>query len=140
MLLQVEVGDVESELVDLAEFGLDEFFVDVGSERFLEELAVLGHLDRFVEIVRQRRNVQSLTLDRRKLIKILRHRIRTGVLLSTPSSPAESITLKARYGLHVGSGKRSSIRVATSLPGLYCGIRTAADRFRSAHAMYTGAS
>ena len=72
MLLQVELGDVEPELVYVGELGLNEFLVDVGSECFLEELAVFGHLDRFVEIVRHRRDVQLFTLDRRELIEIER--------------------------------------------------------------------
>ena len=32
--------------------------------------------------------------------------------------PKPSMTAKARYGLHEGSGLRSSMRVAASLPGL----------------------
>ena len=46
----------------------------------------------------------------------------------------------ARYGLHAGSGERYSIRVASSLPGLYIGTRTSALRFRRAQHTYTGAS
>ena len=45
-----------------------------------------------------------------------------------------------RYGLHDGSGQRSSARVAFSLPGWYSGTRTSADRLRRDHATYTGAS
>ena len=45
-----------------------------------------------------------------------------------------------RYGLHEGSGQRSSIRVALSLPGWYSGTRTSAERLRRDQAMYTGAS
>ena len=51
---------------------------------------------------------------------------------STPASPAASIDANARYGLHAGSGERNSMRVASSLPGLYCGIRTSAERLRRA--------
>src|ERR671924_2386499 len=59
---------------------------------------------------------------------------------SIPASPAASITAKARYGLHAGSGERNSMRVADSLPGLYMGTRTSADRFLRAQHTYTGAS
>src|SRR5215210_320671 len=57
-----------------------------------------------------------------------------------PSSPAWRRTANVRYGLHDGSGQRSSIRVAFSLPGWYMGTRTSAERLRRDHAMYTGAS
>src|SRR5918911_3789875 len=57
-----------------------------------------------------------------------------------PSRPAWSRTAKVRYGLHDGSGQRSSIRVACSLPGWYSGTRTSAERLRRDHATYTGAS
>ena len=57
-----------------------------------------------------------------------------------PSNPAASITEKARYGLHAGSGFLSSILVAISLPGLYIGTLTSADLFLCAHETYTGAS
>src|ERR687884_537071 len=59
---------------------------------------------------------------------------------SIPARPAPSIAANARYGLHAGSGERYSIRVASSLPGLYCGTRTSALRFRRAQHTYTGAS
>src|SRR3989304_7535100 len=59
---------------------------------------------------------------------------------STPARPAPSIEANARYGLHAGSGERYSIRVASSLPGLYWGTRTSAERFRRAQHTYTGAS
>src|SRR5881628_2885574 len=59
---------------------------------------------------------------------------------SKPASPAASIDANARYGLHAGSGERYSIRVAPSLPGLYIGTRTSAERFRLAQHTYTGAS
>jgi hypothetical protein len=59
---------------------------------------------------------------------------------SIPASPAASIAANARYGLQAASGERYSIRVASSLPGLYCGTRTSAERFRRAQHTYTGAS
>src|ERR1700693_1332141 len=46
-----------------------------------------------------------------------------------PSIPAISIAENARYGLQVGSGKRTSIRLALG-DGEYIGIRTEADRLR----------
>ena len=45
------------------------------------------------------------------------------------------MTAKARYGLQAGSGERSSMRVAFSLPGLYIGTRTSAERLRCAQQM-----
>ena len=59
---------------------------------------------------------------------------------SMPARPAASIAANARYGLQAGSGERYSIRVASSLPGLYSGTRTRALRFRRAQHTYTGAS
>src|SRR5436190_17477294 len=59
---------------------------------------------------------------------------------ATPVRPAPSIAANARYGLQAGSGERYSIRVASSLPGLYWGTRTSAERFRRAQHTYTGAS
>src|ERR671937_1166217 len=59
---------------------------------------------------------------------------------STPGRPAASMAANARYGLHAGSGERNSILVADSLPGLYMGTRTSADRFLRAQHTYTGAS
>src|SRR3990170_4542111 len=59
---------------------------------------------------------------------------------STPATPAASIVANARYGLQAGSGERYSIRVAPSLPGLYIGTRTSAERLRPAQQTYTGAS
>ena len=37
---------------------------------------------------------------------------------SMPSRPAASVTAFTRYGLAMGSGLRSSMRVESSLPGL----------------------
>ncbi len=54
---------------------------------------------------------------------------------SMPARPAESMHANARYGLHAGSGERNSMRVASSLPGLYIGTRTSALRFRRAQQM-----
>ncbi len=45
-----------------------------------------------------------------------------------PLSPAASITEKARYGLHAGSGERNSMRVELSLPRFGIGTRTSAER------------
>src|SRR5947208_15946507 len=59
---------------------------------------------------------------------------------SIPARPAASMAANARYGLQAGSGERNSIRVADSLPGLYMGTRTRAERFRRAQHTYTGAS
>src|SRR5579864_4140392 len=56
-----------------------------------------------------------------------------------PSSPAIIIAEKARYGLQVGSGKRTSIRFALG-DGEYIGIRTAAERLRLEYARLIGAS
>ena len=57
-----------------------------------------------------------------------------GYFSSMPLRPAASITAKARYGLQAGSGARYSQRVAASLPGLYMGTRTRAERLRRAQA------
>ena len=54
-----------------------------------------------------------------------------------PSSPARSITASARYGLHDGSGMRSSMRVAVPRAA---GTRTSGLRFFSDHAIAVGAS
>src|SRR5919198_1419290 len=57
--------------------------------------------------------------------------------LSMPSSPERSITASARYGLHDGSGMRSSMRVA--VPRV-AGTRTSGLRFFSDHEIAVGAS
>src|SRR6266849_3174570 len=57
----------------------------------------------------------------------------------TPSSPAIIIAENARYGSQVGSGKRTSIRLALG-DGEYSGIRTAAERLRREYARLIGAS
>jgi hypothetical protein len=49
-------------------------------------------------------------------------------LRSMPSSPAASITAKARYGLQLGSGQRSSQRVLRVRPGVMRGMRISALR------------
>src|SRR3954463_10445533 len=60
------------------------------------------------------------------------------ILFSTPSRPAISMAAKPRDGLHVGSGKRTSMRRPFGL-GTY-GIRTDAERLRDEYASFTGAS
>src|SRR5437762_12080796 len=59
------------------------------------------------------------------------------VFFSIPSRPDRSITASARYGLHDGSGMRSSIRVP--VPRV-AGTRTSGLRFFSDQAMLVGAS
>src|SRR5262245_19182538 len=59
-------------------------------------------------------------------------------LFSIPSRPAISIAAKARYGLQVGSGKRTSMRFAFG-DGEYIGMRTDAERLRLESARFTGA-
>src|SRR5262245_37915327 len=61
------------------------------------------------------------------------------ILFSIPSRPAMSMAEKARYGLHDGSGKRTSMRLAFGL-GEYIGMRIAAERLRLEYARFTGAS
>src|SRR5713101_1931011 len=56
-----------------------------------------------------------------------------------PSIPAISIAENARYGLQVGSGNRTSIRLALG-DGEYIGIRTDAERLRDEYARLIGAS
>src|ERR1700689_4286631 len=60
-------------------------------------------------------------------------------LLWIPSRPAISIAENARYGLQLGSGKRTSIRRVLGL-GPVIGMRTLAERFRLEYARLTGAS
>src|SRR3989337_1844291 len=56
---------------------------------------------------------------------------------SIPSNPDRSMTANARYGLHEGSGIRSSMRVAVPRAA---GTRTSGLRFFSDQAMLVGAS
>src|SRR5690606_2313975 len=56
---------------------------------------------------------------------------------SRPSMPAAQITARARYGLHDGSGVRSSARV---LFPRRAGTRIIALRFDTDQAMFVGAS
>src|SRR6516162_8609142 len=61
------------------------------------------------------------------------------ILFWMPSSPASSIALNARYGLQLGSGKRTSIRRVFG-DGPVIGMRTLAERLRDEYARFTGAS
>src|SRR6516164_6878351 len=61
------------------------------------------------------------------------------ILFCTPSSPAISIAVNARYGLQLGSGKRTSMRRVFGF-GPVMGMRTLADRLRLEYARLTGAS
>src|SRR5271169_819536 len=60
------------------------------------------------------------------------------ILFCTPSRPAISIAEKARYGLVVGSGKRTSTRRDFGLATY--GMRHAAERLRAEYARLIGAS
>ena len=60
------------------------------------------------------------------------------ILFLIPSRPAINNAVNARYGLAVGSGKRTSIRRARSL--VTNGIRIDAERLRAEYASITGAS
>src|SRR5690349_5531342 len=60
------------------------------------------------------------------------------ILFWMPSMPAIIIAVNARYGLLVGSGKRTSIRRAFGL--VTSGMRTAAERLRAEYARLIGAS
>src|SRR5258705_12562807 len=60
------------------------------------------------------------------------------ILFCTPSSPAISIAENARYGLVVGSGKRTSTRRAFGFDTY--GMRQAAERLRAEYARLIGAS
>src|SRR5215213_10006526 len=59
-------------------------------------------------------------------------------LFFTPSRPAIVIAANPRYGLHSGSGKRTSTRLAFGL--VVQGIRQEAERLRAEYASSTGAS
>src|SRR5580693_8310312 len=61
------------------------------------------------------------------------------ILFWTPSMPAMSMAVKARYGLQLGSGKRTSTRRVFGF-GPVMGIRSAADRLRLEYARLIGAS
>src|SRR5580704_9292796 len=56
-----------------------------------------------------------------------------------PSIPAISIAVKPRYGLQLGSGKRTSTRRVFGF-GPVIGMRQDAERFRLEYARFTGAS
>src|SRR5580698_2110848 len=61
------------------------------------------------------------------------------ILFWIPSIPAISIALKARYGLQLGSGNRTSTRRVFGF-GPVIGIRQLAERLRLEYARFTGAS
>src|SRR5271170_1857314 len=61
------------------------------------------------------------------------------ILFCTPSSPAINMAENARYGLQLGSGKRTSMR-RVLCDGPVIGMRTDADRLRLEYAKFTGAS
>src|SRR6476661_1963494 len=60
------------------------------------------------------------------------------ILFWTPSRPAISIAAKPRYGLQVGSGKRTSMRRPFGLDTY--GMRIDAERLRAEYARLIGAS
>ncbi|MNC90266.1 hypothetical protein D3C83_63440 [compost metagenome] len=60
------------------------------------------------------------------------------ILFWMPSSPAIIIAVNARYGLAVGSGKRTSMRRPFGLET--SGTRTEAERLREEYARLIGAS
>src|SRR4030095_2774980 len=60
------------------------------------------------------------------------------ILFCTPSRPAISIAANARYGLAVGSGKRTSTRRDFGLATY--GMRHAAERLRAEYGRLIGAS
>lgn len=61
-------------------------------------------------------------------------------LFSMPSSPAASIAVNARYGLHAASGALYSTRTLGSCPGLYAGIRMRSFIFPDVQVANIGAS
>src|SRR5580698_5594363 len=61
------------------------------------------------------------------------------ILFWIPSIPAISIALNARYGLQLGSGKRTSTRRVFGF-GPVIGMRQLAERLRLEYARFTGAS
>src|SRR5580658_5227287 len=61
------------------------------------------------------------------------------ILFWIPSMPAISIAANARYGLQLGSGKRTSMRRVLGL-GPVMGMRQLAERWRLEYARSTGAS
>src|SRR5258708_22296023 len=61
------------------------------------------------------------------------------ILFWMPSMPAMSIAENARYGLQLGSGKRTSMRRVFGF-GPVIGMRTLAERLRLEYARLTGAS
>ena len=61
-------------------------------------------------------------------------------LFRTPSSPAASITEKAKYGLQAGSGDWYSSREDHGCVLFSEGIRIRSDPLTRAHDMYMGAS
>ncbi len=81
----------------------------------------------------QRADPRGAALVLRHLVDVVRRlgRQLAAPARSRPGRPRAS-TANARYGLQAGSGERYSIRVASSLPGLYCGTRTSAERLRRA--------
>jgi hypothetical protein len=62
------------------------------------------------------------------------------ILFAMPSSPAIIIAANARYGLHVASGKRTSMRRAFAELPATTGMRIDAERLRLEYARLTGAS
>ena len=84
--------------------------------------------------VRGRRSMPSAassSSDCRKVSQV--DSVGSGSSSSMPFRPAAMVTARARYGLAVGSGLRSSRRVAECLPGLCAGMRTSAERFLRPH-------
>src|ERR1700690_28726 len=61
------------------------------------------------------------------------------ILFWIPSIPAKSIAANARYGLQLGSGKRTSTRRGLGF-GPVMGMRPAAERLRLEYARLIGAS
>lgn len=93
--------------------------MDVLAEGILHKLRVLKDVERLFERARQRRvaRLEHLTVGEfKRLGRCLLGG--SSSLRSMPSRPAASVTALTRYGLAMGSGLRSSMRVDSCLPGL----------------------
>ena len=91
--------------------------MNVLAEGILHKLRVLKHVERLFERARQRRvaGLDHLTVGK---LERLGRGLGREFQLALDAVETASVTALTRYGLAMGSGLRSSMRVDSGLPGL----------------------
>ena len=118
VVLDLPLGDRRLKLMPLVALLFEEEAMDMLAEGILHKLRVLKHVERLFERTRQRRVAGLDHLAVGKLERLGRCLGRELQLALDAVRPAASVTALTEYGLAMGSGLRSSMRVDSCLPGL----------------------